>query len=637
MVGNVPLRVVCVPGKEHLSQFALDVGAFALDFFANYYGIPYPGDKVDLIAIPDFASGAMENLGAITFRETALLADPAVSARGDLERVADVVAHELAHMWFGDLVTMRWWNGIWLNEAFATFMEMLAVDAFKPAWNRWTTFGLSRSAAMATDSLASTRPIEYPVRLPSEAEGMFDVLTYEKGGAVLRMLEQYIDPKVFQEGVSRYLEEHSYDNTETTDLWDSIEAASGQPVRKMMDTWIFQGGYPLVTVEREGQTLRASQRRFRYLPEANGDAHWDVPVMVRSGATAGGATLRALMTESNVSIPLDDPDAPLVVNAGGHGFYRVRYSRELLDRLTSNLESLDAIERFNLVADTWASTVAGLSPIADALALISRLGGERDRNVWRSVLDIMGYMSRCLYDSQLPGLQQYVRKLVQPALNGIGWDPKSGESEDDSQLRATLVRGLAVLGNDPRAQAESNERFKRYLSDPSSVDPNLVPALIGVAAFTGDSTEYERFLERYTTARTPQEEQRLLFGRAEFQQADLLQRTLDDCLTDAVRTQDAPYLIAAVMMNRDGSELAWRFVKQNWSAINERYPANTIPRMSAAITALVRRELYEDAQAFYKEHPVPQAGKMIEQYLERLLVAVTFREREASALATAFA
>jgi puromycin-sensitive aminopeptidase len=637
MVGNVPLRVVCVPGKEHLSKFALDVGAFSLDFFANYYGIPYPGDKVDLIAIPDFASGAMENLGAITFRETALLADPAVSARGDLERVADVVAHELAHMWFGDLVTMRWWNGIWLNEAFATFMEMLAVDAFKPAWKRWTTFGLSRSAAMATDSLASTRPIEYPVRLPSEAEGMFDILTYEKGGAVLRMLEQYIDPKVFQKGVSQYLDEHAYDNTETTDLWDSIEAASGQPVRKMMDSWIFQGGYPLVTVEREGNELKASQRRFRYLPETNGEAHWDVPIMIRSGATPGSPTLRALMSESSVSVSLSDPNAPLVVNAGGHGFYRVRYSRELLDRLTANLQSLEAIERFNLVSDTWASTVAGLAPVSDALALISQLGGEHDRNVWRSVLDILGYISRSLEDSQLPGLQRQVRQLVQPALDAIGWDQRPDESEDDSQLRATLVRGLAVLGNDPRAQEESNRRFKRYLDDPSSVDPNLAPALIGVAAFTGDGDEYARFLERYTKARTPHEEQRFLFARAEFQQPELLQRTLDDCLTEAVRTQDAPYLISAVMMNRDGSELTWSFVKRHWDEINQRYPANTIPRMSAAITALVRRDLYDDAHRFFQEHPVPQAGKMIDQYLERLLVAVTFREREASALASAFA
>jgi puromycin-sensitive aminopeptidase len=327
----------------------------------------------------------------------------------------------------------------------------------------------------------------------------------------------------------------------------------------------------------------------------------------------------------------------LVVNAGGHGFYRVRYSRELLDRLTANLQSLEAIERFNLVADTWASTVAGLTPVADALALVNQLGGERDRNVWRSVLDILGYISSSLDESQLPGLERQVRKLVQPALDAIGWDSHPGESEDDSQLRATLVRGLAILGNDPDAQEESNRRFKRYLDDPSSVDPNLAPALIGVAAYTGDEDEYERFLERYTKARTPHEEQRFLFARAEFQQPELLQRTLDDCLTDAVRTQDAPYLISAVMMNRHGSELTWNFVKQHWDEINQRYPANTIPRMSAAITALVRRDLYEDAQRFFQEHPVPQAGKMIDQDLERLLVAVTFRERESSALASAFA
>ena len=275
-------------------------------------------------------------------------------------------------------------------------------------------------------------------------------------------------------------------------------------------------------------------------------------------------TQRALMTESSVSIPLDDPDAPLVVNAGGHGFYRVRYSRELSGPFDFQIQSLDAIERFNLVADTWASTVPARVPLADALALASGLGGERDRNVWRSVLDILGYISRSLEDSQLPGLQRQVRNLIQPALDAIGWDPRPGESEDDSQLRATLVRGLAVLGNDPKAQEEANARFQRYLDDPRSVDPNLVPALIGVAAFTGDEAEYERFVERYTKARTPQEEQRFLFARSEFQQPELLRRTLEDSLTDAVRTQDAPYLIAAVMMNRDGSELAWRFVKEHW-------------------------------------------------------------------------
>src|SRR5512141_1522467 len=200
MIGKTPLRLWAIPGKKHLTKFGQDIAAASLSFFESYYGIPYPGDKLDLLAIPDFASGAMENLGAITYRETALLVDRQNATHGELERVADVVAHENAHMWFGDLVTMSWWNGIWLNEAFATFMEMLAVDAWKPAWQRWTTFGVSRAAAMATDGLWSTRPIEFPVQAPKDADAMFDVLTYEKGASVLRMLEQHIGPTVFREG-----------------------------------------------------------------------------------------------------------------------------------------------------------------------------------------------------------------------------------------------------------------------------------------------------------------------------------------------------------------------------------------------------------------------------------------------------
>src|SRR6266571_4780396 len=253
MVGRTPLRVWCVPGKKHLARFALASAAFSLEFFEGYYGLPYPGDKVDLLAIPDFAAGAMENLGAITFRENALLVDEAAASHSELERIADVVAHENAHMWFGDLVTMRWWNGIWLNEAFATFMEMLAVDAWKPEWQRWTTFGVSRAAALSVDGLHSTRPIEFPVRAPREADAMFDVLTYEKGAAVLRMLEQYLGAEVFRAGVRDYLETHRFGNADTRDLWAALGRAARQPIPEVMDGWIFTAGYPLVTARREGE------------------------------------------------------------------------------------------------------------------------------------------------------------------------------------------------------------------------------------------------------------------------------------------------------------------------------------------------------------------------------------------------
>ena len=284
-VDGVPLRVVTMPGKSSLGHYALEVGAFALRFFTEYFNIPYPGEKVDLVAIPDFAAGAMENLGCITFRDTALLVNPAEAARTELERVADVISHELAHMWFGDLVTMGWWEGIWLNEAFATFMEMLCVDAFRPSWERWVSFAPSREAALAIDAVHSTRPIEYPVGPPKEAEGMFDLLTYEKGASVLRMLEQYIGPDVFRDGVRSYLKAHAYGNTVTTDLWDALEDASGAPVRDVMDTFILQGGHPLVTLH--GDIL--SQQPFELGPVPAGTTSsigttWNVPVAVRAAA-----------------------------------------------------------------------------------------------------------------------------------------------------------------------------------------------------------------------------------------------------------------------------------------------------------------------------------------------------------------
>ena len=286
-VDGIPLRVVHVPGKSHLTDFGLDVGAFCLRWFQDYYGIDYPSDKVDLLALPDFAAGAMENLGCITFRESLLLVDPATSTMGEQQLVADVVAHELAHMWFGDLVTMRWWNGIWLNEAFATFMEIAACDAYRPDWGRWTLFGLERSAALETDSLESTRAVEYEVRSPRDCEGMFDVLTYQKGGSLLRMLQQYLTPERFQDGVSHYLRTHAYGNTETGDLWDAIEATSGEPVRRMMDSWIWQPGYPLVTASLEGDEVVVRQERFafdeRTLEEDVAPTTWLVPLHVRAG------------------------------------------------------------------------------------------------------------------------------------------------------------------------------------------------------------------------------------------------------------------------------------------------------------------------------------------------------------------
>jgi puromycin-sensitive aminopeptidase len=631
-VGKTPLRVWCVPGKRHLAHFALEAGAFCLDFFERYYGIPYPGDKLDLLAIPDFASGAMENLGAVTFRETALLVDEAAASHTELERVADVVAHEVAHMWFGDLVTMSWWNGIWLNEAFATFMEMLAVDAWKPQWQRWVSFGVSRAAAMTVDGLLASRPIEYEVRAPRDCEAMFDLLTYEKGASVLRMLEQYLGPDTFSEGVRLYLRRHPYGNADTRDLWKALGDASGQPIPDVMDGWIFRPGYPLVTVEAEGSGLRLSQRRFTYL-DATGDAGaaWRVPVTVR--ATVDGRPVeRRLLLDGEGRVELTGRVERVVVNAGGHGFYRVRYAPDLLDRLTGALGGLQAIERFGLVSDLFALTQAGLLPATTYLDLTSRFRDETDRNVWAVLIGSLAYVNRAIDDGSRPGLAAVVRDRLGPATRGRGWEPRAAESELDRQLRGDLLRALGTLGDDPAVQAEARQRYTAYLRDEASLDPNLVPAVIAILAFSGGATEYADFFRRFKQARTPQEEQRYLYALGGFREPDLLRQTLDRTVSGDIRSQDAPYLVRAMLSSVYARGLAWDFVKASWETMARQYPPSAYRRMYEGVTTLVSPAWEQEVRAFFPERGIVLGGKTLEQYLEQLRVAVRFQEREAPAL-----
>ncbi len=638
-VDGAPLRVWAVPGKHHLGKFAQAIGAASLSFFSHYYNRPYPGDKLDLIAIPDFASGAMENLGAITFRETALLVDEQTAARSDLERVADVVSHENAHMWFGDLVTMRWWNGLWLNEAFATFMEMLAVDDWKPEWQRWTSFAVSRAAALLVDGLKSTRPIEFPVGRPEEAAGMFDILTYQKGAAVLRMLEQYLGAETFRAGISLYLRKHEYDNAETTDLWDAIEESSHQPVRTLMDSWVFQPGYPLITVRSDQRDIVLSQQLFQYLPDgADGARRWQVPIFLKARIAGGLHTQTALLTDGELRITL--PAAPewVVINAGGHGFYRVRYAPDLLSRLTGNVqENLSAVERFNLLNDTWAAALTGLTPLTAYLDLLPLFRDETDHNVWTAILGSCHYLYRLLEPQQRPALQARIRTLLGPITARLGWSPQAGEHELISQLRGDLLGALGTLGDDAATQAEARARYGQYKTDRASVDPNIVPALISIIAYAGGPAEYEEFRANSKTAKTPQEEQRYQFALAAFRQLDLLERTLVTTVSGEVRSQDAPYLMRSLLMNTDGRERAWAFMQEHWQEMIRQYPDNAIVRMCEGIVSLVTSTLEAEVNQFFAAHPVKQGTKTMEQHLEKLRIAVACKQREAANLEAYFA
>jgi len=649
-VDGVALRVACPPGKAHLAPFALDVGAACLRYFTDYYGIAYPGGKLDLVAIPDFAFGAMENLGCVTFREVLLLIDPARASQPELQNVTDVVNHEIAHMWFGDLVTMRWWNGIWLNEAFATFMELKATDAFRPDWQRWTSFGLSRSAAFDTDALDSTRPIEFPVVSPEEAEGMFDVLTYEKGGAVLRMLEQYLGEDRFRDGIRRYLAAHAYANTETTDLWDAIEAETGEPVRRIMDSWIFQGGYPVVEVERTGdRTLRLRQERFRISAEIEGDTAtpeglgevWSVPVVLTLGTPDGERTQRVLLEAAEQDVELDAVPDWVLVNAGGHGFYRVRYAAALGEALVGHgIGHLDPLERYGLIDDAFASVVAGAVTAAEFLGLARAYAEEADVSVWDRLGGALDELARVLDDPEVSddaraAYQVTVRALIGPALRRLGLVPTDGEDDRTRELRGTLLRLAALVGGDETAVAHARTVHTAALAAGDSDEagePALVAAAAVVVATTGDEADYEAFLARSKAAPTPQDERRALFALARFRDEALFDRTLASVLTD-IRSQDGPYVLRVALTNRVHGPRAWAFVTRHWDDLVERFPSNSVVRMLEGITSLTGEAVAADVRAFLAEHPVPQGAKQVAQHLERQQAGVALRRREATPLA----
>jgi puromycin-sensitive aminopeptidase len=641
-VDGVPLRVVFPPGKRSLANFALAIGAFSLRFYTEYFNIPYPGEKVDLVAIPDFAAGAMENLGCITFRDTALLIDPTNASRAELERVSDVVAHELAHMWFGDLVTMGWWEGIWLNEAFATFMETLCVDAFRPSWDRWVGFAPSREAALAIDGVHATRPIEYPVGPPKEAEGMFDLLTYEKGCGVLRMLEQHIGPEVFREGVRAYLTTHAYANTVTSDLWDALEKASGAPVRDVMDTFILQGGHPLVSLN--GGML--SQQPFAYGPAPEGTVSsigsaWKVPVAVRALAAGDrpGASARQLVLDTAPQTVPEAEEGLAVVNAGGWGVFRVGYEAAHGLALADHLSDLTPLERANLLADTWATTLAGHSALEGFLALAAKLHLEPDPTPWAPVASALVLSSRIVSDADRPAFERAAAALLGPQHEHLGFEARQGEGDRTPTLRSLVISVLGTVGADPAVRAEAVRRFDASPIGGGSGEPipaDVEAATLAVVAQLVRPGDYDTLLARYRTASTPQEELRSLGALTAFPDVELAERTFDLALTE-VRSQNGFIVIGGLLTNPVAGQVIWRRVTESWDRMLDRFPKNAHTRVAEAIPALCGdADFARDVVRFLDEHPLASGPRRVAQSIERLGVNVAFAARERETLGDTF-
>jgi puromycin-sensitive aminopeptidase len=638
------VRVWTTPGKKEQGRFALDVSCQLLRFYNNYFGIPYPLPKLDLIAIPDFAAGAMENWGAITYREVALLVDPAHSSAATKQRVAIIIAHEIAHMWFGNLVTMEWWNDLWLNEGFASWIEYKAVDHLFPEWDMWTQFIFSDTGpAMSLDGLKNSHPIEAEVKTPDDINELFDAISYSKGAAIIRMLEQFLGEETFRRGLVHYLSAHQYGNARTEDLWASLAQVSGQPVKEIMDTWTKQPGYPVVDIRLEVShdeplELALSQRRFLYDydPERGepDPSLWRIPVAVKSEVSGSATSVRpfvAVVEERHAIVPLpisvpSHAEEPLIiVNAGRTGFFRVNYSAQMWERSRPAIQTktLPTAERLGLAADAFALMRAGYLPATQFLSLASAYAQEREYPVWSDLAGSFGWLANILAGEAVePQFKTYARDLLQPIVTHLGWEPQPDESHLDALLRGIVLHEIGHY-EDASVIAEARSRFNRYLQNPQAVHPDLRSTVLNLAAFGGDRSTYDALREVEQKATLQEEKLRALAALTHFQQPDLLRDALELSLSPAVRSQDTIRVVAGVAANPHGRHLAWEFAQAKWPEFDRRYGGGgflltrLIEAVTSSFTTLAKeREVAE----FFLAHPVPSATRTVQQCLERIRI-----------------
>jgi puromycin-sensitive aminopeptidase len=652
--GETEIRVWHAPGKGALTAFALETARETLARLETYFDLAYPYEKLDLVAVPDFEAGAMENAGAVFFRETLLLVDPETATLQEMKRVAEVICHELAHMWYGDLVTMAWWNDLWLNEAFATWMAFHVVDGWKPEWRMWHDFQHHRSAALAMDALRHTHPIYTEVRSPTEAAENFDLITYEKGASVVRMIERYLGAESFRAGVRAYLRRHRESNTVAADLWRALSEASGHEVEPIVRAWIEQGGFPLLRIrrgEREGKSLlRFRQERFRGSPASRRAAsagagrgakstRWPIPWVgrvARSGRRRTG-TERHLVRRVRDELVLEGGPIRFVYgNADEGGFFRPLHDPEELRLLAEELDALTAVERMGLLGHQWAIVRAGLARIDAFLDLAMAFGAERDPDVLMTLRTPFAFTRRQIASPLGEEMEAALMSRIVEAFGGsfaaLGWESAGREGDEVRLRRAALLTMVGeVAESEPVLQA-AMERCVAYLEDRRSLDPNLADSVVNLAARRGGTSLFERLLRAAKTAGTPQERRRFLMGLGEFQDPGLVRRALSLSLTDTVGTQDVAILLSRMLGNRAAGRQTWEFIKRRWATLRRRMPPMLITRPIDATPHLGSRAARRDVAAFFRANPVPTGARAIRQALERFDLNLEFQARAAPAL-----
>ncbi len=639
-VRGVPVRTWAVREKSALAAYGQDVAVNVLPRLEDYFGLPYAFGKLDQVGVPDFEAGAMENAGLVTYREVALLLDPSTASLAMKKRVAEVVTHELSHQWFGNWVTMAWWDDLWLNEAFATWMAFKIVDAWKPEWRVWLEFDGGKSAALHLDALRSTHPIRADVKNAQEAGESFDLITYEKGGAVLRMIEAWLGEGPFRDGIRAYMRKHAKANAVADDLWAALAESSSQPVLELANAWIRQAGYPLVRVEREGRRVRLAQRRFFSEPGVGADdaTRWPVPLVLRWGDGRGAREQRVLLSErgAEIELPADGEVRWLEANAGATGFYRVAYDAAGLSALRAHHADLAPAERIALLADEWALVRAAERDVGDFLDLCAAFGGEQDYAVLDELVARLAVVEqRLLADHDRPRFEAFVERLLGPQLALVGWDPAPDEPDARRLRRAALVRALGLTARRPRVVAEAARRTGRVLAgDKQALEANLQDASAVMAARAGDAARFEAFRSGFHAEADPAFKRRYLLALAAFEDPALAARAQEMAFGDEVPLQDAASFVGVLLGNRVARDPFWSALRGRWPELSKRVAGAPmlLRRVIEAMGQLPERRHLEEAEAFLAAHPVEAAKQAIAQTLERLRQDVALRERTQASL-----
>ncbi|KAH8303799.1 hypothetical protein KR018_006010 [Drosophila ironensis] len=645
---GVLVRVFTPVGKREQGTFALEVATKVLPYYKDYFNIAYPLPKMDLIAISDFSAGAMENWGLVTYRETFVLVDPKNTSLMRKQSIALTVGHEIAHQWFGNLVTMEWWTHLWLNEGYASFVEFLCVHHLFPEYDIWTQFVTDMyTRALELDSLKNSHPIEVPVGHPSEIDEIFDEISYNKGASVIRMLHDYIGEDDFRKGMNTYLTRHQYGNTCTEDLWTALQEASSKNVAEVMSTWTQHKGFPVVTVESQQQPdnkrlLRLSQCKFTAdgTKAAEGDdCLWVVPVSVSTSKNPTGIAKTFLLDKPYMEVVLDNVDKSdwIKINPGTVGYYRTRYSSEMLEALIPAVERMELppLDRLGLIDDMFAMVQAGHAGSDEVLGLVQSYRNETNYTVWTAITNSLSNLHILISHTDLmEDFHRFGRNLYEPVATRLGWDPREGENHLDTLLRSLVLTRLVSFRN-PEVIEVAQQRFRSHLNGTAPLPADLRTCCYKAMLQDGDEEAFNDLLSLYRATDLHEEQDRISRALGCTNDVKLLRRVIDFAMSGEVRSQDSVFVIVAVAMNPRGRDMAWEFFKEKNKLLLERYQGGFL--LSRLVKYLIENfaseERAREVEAFFEANHVPGCERTVSQAVETIRLNAAWLNRDRQNLA----